>query len=381
MSSLPRGAAFLVAAAIGVAPGPVRAQQGDLEQRVLAHLDTLLPLISVARAEVGRAQAARDSVLLVREASTLDTFLVGPIRVITFHDQRGQAEDIMAGAWDGLASLVTHSPGLEHATFFFSWSRQRRPPTVDRQVEDIVAPRWVRRRSVEAHARAGLGRVLARDLGGDLVAWSGTWAVGAPARAEQAYRALATTPSQANRRCIMGEAEACALALALDVPDDPLPLWYSGEEAAALAVGLHERWAAQSWYRREPRNMEAANRCRREAANNRHEACYAFLHEHRSRVPAPLGMNVRQSVVWVALQAGGAGSWDRLTADPSATPAAALEAASGLSLTELAGAWRDWVEDQRPQVYGGLGVTRWSAFFWFLFFALLALRSTRWRLA
>lgn len=365
--------------ALAVSPGPSTAQVPGLEQQLEVHLDTLLPLLEEARLEAQRAVAFRDSVLLARSTERLDTLLVGPVRVIVFPDQRSLAQEVVGAAWRDLGVVVARSRGLDAATFFFDGSGRRPPRILGDDVTSLSAPGWVRRSSLEGSTRAALGRALATDLTRPLGAWSGSWSVGPPQRPERVYRELVTTSSRANRACVQGDGHACAAALGLGTPG-PLPSdWYGPEEAADLAVRLHTRWSTEAWYRRDLKSLAAGQRCKEDAAAGRYESCRDFLVGQGSRVPAPLGLAVRQTLMWVALQEGGAGAWDRLVADAARSPEEALAAASGLPLPELMAAWRDWIESQRPAVYSGLATTRWVSFFWFLFFSFLALRSSRWR--
>lgn len=370
-------AAWTLGLVVGVGVSEGRAQAPTLEQRLTTHLDTLLPLLEEARAEALRAAAVRDSVRLAESVVALDTVLVGPIRVLAYPDQRSLAEEIVGTAWADLSGVVGRSPGLEGTTFFVDGVGRRPPAFVDQAVQVVSAPAWVRRSAVEGNTRSALGRALATDLGPNLRAWSGVWNVGPPLRTDRVYRELMTTASQANRACIEGDVGACASAMGL--AGSGLSDWYAPEEAAALAVHLHTRWSREAWYRRDLRSLAAGQRCQEDAAAGRVESCREFLVGQGSRVPAPMGMAARQTLMWVALEKGGAGAWDRLTAEPGRTPEAALAAASGLTTPELMAAWRAWLDTRRPVTYSALPTTRWVSFFWFLFFSFLALRSSRWR--
>jgi len=89
---------------------------------------------------------------------------------------------------------------------------------------------------------------------------------------------------------------------------------------------------------------------------------------------------VRASLLSLALESGGRGAWSRIVEDPAMSPEAALEYASGVPLSTLLAEWRSRVVENRPDVYGSLGAHSGVALMWALFFAALAMRSTRWRL-
>ena len=87
------------------------------------------------------------------------------------------------------------------------------------------------------------------------------------------------------------------------------------------------------------------------------------------------------AMVWVALEAGGEGAWDRLVEDPQMTATQALLNASGSSQQQLEASWRNMILEARPRVHAGLSLSKWTALFWILVLAAFAMRSTRWRLA
>lgn len=366
---------------VAAIPPAVGGQDSSLVDRVRAHLDTLIPLTRSAAEDAARAAAVRDSLLRANPEHTLDTLRFGPILVVTFPDQRRPAEEIVGAAWEEIAPWVDGSPSLSGTTFFFDWRGRKTPPSLEPGVVPIRAPAWVAASTMGWHTGAALGRALSGDLGGPLAAWTGNWTVGPPPRPERVYRELATTPSRANRACLRGDTHACAAALSALADRPPLTEWYTPEEAGALALQLHDRWMQQSWYRRDLQTQAGGLRCGEGASAGRYEACYAYLDEMGNRVPPPLTATARQTLAWVALERGGQGAWDRLTADPSRTPMEALEAASGLTADGLVSEWRDWIMEERPVVYAELPGTVAVAVAWFLIFGLLAMRSTRWRSA
>jgi len=145
--------------------------------------------------------------------------------------------------------------------------------------------------------------------------------------------------------------------------------WYSAKERKRLAM------------RYTPRNVvefQLQQRCR---SSGSVAHCDAFLTTRLDAwARAPMPFEARSSLLWLALEHGGAGAYDRLRAHATDTPAVALEAASGTEVGALLEEWLAWVRTQRPDVAGQASHSRWLALTWILLFAGLATRSTRWRL-
>jgi hypothetical protein len=141
---------------------------------------------------------------------------------------------------------------------------------------------------------------------------------------------------------------------------------------------MEARWSRDWTYfeRQFPEDAALLKRCRSDGPTGDVSACDQLLED--TKAPSPL-VSGRSVMAWLALEAGGAESFDRLAADSTQSPADALVAASGLPLDELADRWLAWVKDHRPEVYQDLHVRRWSALFWFVVAGLMALGSTRWR--
>jgi hypothetical protein len=63
------------------------------------------------------------------------------------------------------------------------------------------------------------------------------------------------------------------------------------------------------------------------------------------------------------------------------SPEDALSYSAGIPLDDLVAEWRAWIGTNRPEAYAGIGGKSGLALLWFVFFAALATRSTRWRFA
>lgn len=380
MSRLVGPVIALVTAALAIPAHGSGAQGKDQERALVQHLDTLIPLVTEARLARERSSAARDSALKASPGERLDTIDVGLLRVVTYPDQSARAREILGDVWSEWRGVVTQSPALERTIFYFTWGWRKRPALLDGPtVKEISAPAYAPRRFIEENARVAIWSVLQQ---GDLSATRvGRWAgpVRPPRRPEEVYRELATSPSKASRACIEGGTDACLLALGLRVPPDSLGAWYTEPERMHMALQWMEaRWSRDWTYfeRRFPEDAALLKRCRSDGPRGDVSACDQLL--EATQAPSPL-VSGRSVMAWLALETGGTGSFDRLAADSTRSPADALVAASGLPLDELADRWLAWVKDHRPEVYQDLPERRWSALFWFVVAGLMALGSTRWR--
>lgn len=371
-----------VALALLAWPGAIGAQTTDPRAEVRARLDSLYPLLEEARVARDRAEAVRDSVALLRERPPQDTVRVGLLTVVATPEQADLAREVMTAVWRELEGKVTHSPSLEATIFGFNRSRTPVDFGLAEPHMAVEAPVWAPRQMLLGNARQAVGSVLGRDLRDTpLHRWASDWAVRPPSRPEGIYRDLVVTASASNRRCLEGDAAACWASLGLDLPEAPARVLYTADEVAAIAASRHATSSQQSWSYADTELHRLGEACVSRADVGGYDACWEYVEMLGARAPQPLGPAARQSLAALALELGGPGAYDRLVANAALGPSAALSAASGLGPDELAAAWQDWVVLQRSQAYAGLGRARWAVLFWFLFFGLLAMRSTRWRSA
>lgn len=372
------GIAALGVACLLLVPGtPLRAQSHRAEEAALArHLDSILPAFGAARQMQRAVQARWDSAAQARAAARvrglLDTVSVGPLRVVTHHGQERLAHDLFADVWSEYRPQVQDSPALEHTLFTFEWAVRLEAIPVEGSVERVEVPRWTSRASVEDRIRQAIGMALDGDLSTTRVgrSWlpSPVRPVGEPA---DVYRALAVTPSKINRSCLVGDVHACAQALGLGVSPDSWKSWFTPQE---------ERDQVLSRYLFDRRSRALQRAC----GNGSDASCRRLLGQEYARphrfTPGTLPYSARQSLLWLALQRGGVGAWDRLLKDPDAPPEQALAEVAGVGVDPLVAAWRRWVLERRPDVSAGLPGAVLAAGAWILLFGALAMRSTRWRL-
>lgn len=192
-----------------------------------------------------------------------------------------------------------------------------------------------------------------------------------PARERRGvYVALVTTPSPAARRCYTGDLAGCRSSLGLLPVAQAVEDWYDPPGRRTVAQELDNLDQVRS----APALHTA---CVDDLSD---AACLALLRRvPPDAVPPPLSSSARFSLVRTALQLGGRGAYTRLLAGARQPIEARLAAASGTSADSLLRVWHAGIIAAHPlpvrvEPRGG-----WAALGWAIAFAMLALRSTRWR--
>lgn len=356
-------------------PGVGTAQQ--TEEELLQRLDSLRPLLEVATEEL-RAfeyQLVERSRIEAAAQAKVDTVRVGMMTIVTPVGQAGTARELFSEVWDEHYSNVVRSPGLEGSVFTFQWTDDPVPIHIVENLREIKFSRWVRRNRLKDQIRHAIGVSITYDLSAQAIGAKGIgrWVGGEPHREHdlaRIYRQLATTRSVATRRCMEGDVDSCMTALGLGVDEgSAIEAWYTPAERRALVAGASFLGVMRN-------NSGAWEAC---VFDSDQPACDGLLRTQPRRW-APLPGSVRASLLSLALESGGRGAWSRIVEDPTMSPEAALEYASGVPLSTLLAEWRSRVVENRPDVYGSLGAHSGVALMWALFFAALAMRSTRWRL-
>lgn len=376
MSNHVRALAWLLASAWCCAP--LRAQapaaggiadRGRVSQRIdslYSVVDSLRPLLW----QIGRAGRAADSIRRLRRAEVvkepLDTAVIGPFQVVAPQAGARRARLEFERAWRALEPVAgQRAASLRGLTFLVSVDHT--PPLYDFMPRKSGTRRvhltsWLQPSQRDA-AMFALARELDRGTPGSLRLWSG-----APLLAEEpdwsvVYRNLVLSASGAAARCIEGNLEACADALSLRPPGDAWERWYT---PAQLRVFVESRWG------------EASSVAGRACVKGDDAACVQVL--RGSGPPSPLNSAARRALAQLALARGGAGAYERLLRDSTASVGARLEAAAHQPERSLIVEWRQRALAARPAHDAGLGVSLFSVLFWGALFLLLALRSTRWRI-
>jgi hypothetical protein len=306
---------------------------------------------------------------------------VGPLRVMTPHDQVDLARELFESVWREDFFGITESPSLERSVFAFDWWRtqpaevyvvalaESEDPVV-RRIE--VARSWVPRRAeLRRHVRDAIWAALRDDFpsGSPMRSWLRE---GAYVPEGDAYRALAIEGTGASRACLAGNVEGCSTALwLLAPPPDRLSEWFTPRQRQNMV-----RRAAQPWAARADRQDADVRACLDRGETASCDAVLGRIRDTESSLTPPEAVS---SIFWYAIGAGDEGAWMRAIENPDASPPEVLERASGRDLETLVEEWRTSLVAHRPSAYAGSGRSAVVVVFWTLILAGFAMRSTRWR--
>jgi hypothetical protein len=185
------------------------------------------------------------------------------------------------------------------------------------------------------------------------------------------YVRLVTAPSEASRRCLMGDIGACRDALDLFVRGDPVARWYpSARERRSLVLKTFTPY----W------SVGAQVSMFRACDQGSDSACTALLRSlPPGGLPRPLTYDARATLVNIALQLGGRAAYHRLVASASRSIADRLALAGGVGVDTLLSRWRARILMARPTPVSLPPFGIWIALGWTALFAVCGLRSSRWR--
>jgi hypothetical protein len=190
-------------------------------------------------------------------------------------------------------------------------------------------------------------------------------------RLELVYLEMVTSPWSKARGCYLGDLQDCRAALGLSGRADPIRGWYDAADRRTKVRDLPpSRWVT---------NALPAQQCRNGGSD---ETCEVALRTMPvAWVETPLSGTARFSLVFLALETGGVGAYDRIAASTDRSIESRLAAGAFLSGDSLLALWRGRVLAARPRTValGPSGGGAWSAVLWSVFLGVLALRSTRWR--
>jgi len=333
----------LGAALLGAGPAAAQDSTATL-QRMTLRLDSLKGIAALAESAKWHSQIT-------------DTVSVGALRIISRADYRPVAEWTAAEVWDSLLSrfgpaIADHPPMLLYIGG---------PP---------VAPGDAERYS---HVRArGWERMFAdhlwREQDANLVGWlQGSFPAGPLDEKELVNLSarLAVVPARPNPGCLAGVVSDCATALGLGLGPDTLATWYDSTA-----------WPGLAWQSTDSRPRSEST-LRNLCSVRNYPACREVL--PRGPIVPPVGAPGRQLLAQLALQVGGPGAFERLTADPAAPLARRLESAAGVPLDTLLTEWIGVVRSAMPAGQRPEGTESVATLAWCAALLLLSLRGPRWR--
>jgi hypothetical protein len=322
------------------------------------------------RAEEARRRQRLEE--LAERQARVDTFQVGPFRAVARPAQEELARTVLMDAWEEVRPLVGDAGHLLDPWTFLvdhAWSDEDMLLTGD-SLRRVVVPRRRSRTRLEREAAEDVSRTLGLYLPESIRQWTGGRLRTPPHRMPWVARALVTTPSVAVRRCYRGEARWCLEALGLKGREEAWRRWYTLEERALLL-----RRSGRP--RGDPREAALWDGC---VESGLEEACGMLLKDLPMETRIPLGQEARASFLEHVLRAGGGQTFQALRDADSGPLLQRLERAAGVPADSLAATWRARALEARPSAWAGLVKSPLSGLVWVLALALLAGRSTRWRL-
>jgi hypothetical protein len=187
------------------------------------------------------------------------------------------------------------------------------------------------------------------------------------------YVRLVTAPSEASRRCLIGDIGACRDALDLLGRGDRLARWYpSARERRALLKTF------TPYYFDRGTQQPMLRAC----AAGSDSACTELLRSlPPGALPPPLTYDARATLVGDALRLGGRAAYRRLMASAGLPIADRLAAAGGMGIDSLLARWRAEILAARPVPVSLPPRGVWLALGWTILFAVCGLRSSRWRVS
>lgn len=236
---------------------------------------------------------------------------------------------------------------------------------VDRDTVDVtgvaraLADAWRARTAMLGGAAARIGGVVVTvTLGAELL------------KSDAAARVYPFEPFVTGRADFPRAAERIVLAvLTAELPED-VGAWMRG---ASLQPTRSMEWTYRELA---TTTMAAGRRC----FHSELDTCRAALGLADSAGGAgALSAGTRASLLAYALEVGGDGSYARLY-DTAPDVAGRLVNAAGVPLDELVAGWRNAVQAARPDARAGMARTGFWTVVWLAGLALLAMRSTRWRI-
>ncbi|HEX6307678.1 MAG TPA: hypothetical protein VFZ69_05780 [Longimicrobiales bacterium] len=325
-----------------------------------AHIDSLTRVYEMQVERLRVLDSIRQARL--REVRT-DTVLAGPFLVIDRDTvDMDRAAAALRRAWAAQATVVGKASGrVEGAIVTMTL-----PPSFtygrDGARQYRFEPFVWGSADFERAARRVVASVLTDALPADVRVWLDGGGVQPAAALEWSYRELVTAHSHAARGCFAGAVDACMTALGLSHPGADWSGWYTPDE---LRVQVAQRGS-------ESAPATACVRRRDDAA------CFEESRLSGGALP-PLRGASRTALLAHVLELGGAGAYARLF-DDARDVSARLAHAADRPIEDVVAGWRSSIDRARPSIYAGVLRGGLWTLVCLAALAVLATRSTRWRI-
>jgi len=312
----------------------------------------------------------------------VDTIRVGTLTVLAEHSAVDLVREATIEAWDRLSNELRSDTGLlVHKAVYFPKQGKGPSPVAQNVVVGFSLDDETHADQVVAAIIGAADKILIRQVRGRIASWlpspllaelmSARSSRSGAAHFEWTYVTLVTSPRSMDRGCFVGRIESCKHALGINEVDDPVIELYDARERRRLVEEL-------TWSRANVFGMATLRHgC---TAAGRDSDCIEYLEAvPRDMLPLPYTSGVRRSLMRIAIEAGGDGSYGRLVRSDTSNVADMLESVSGLAVDSLVAHWYGAVMDARPAPTTITTALALSSVFWMVLFLLTATRSSRWR--
>lgn len=368
--------AGLVMAFLGAMP--LQAQSRPDANELEARLDSLSQVYQALNARWQPISEDMNQIDL-DEVSTLDSTMVGPIRVIAPAAELALAVDAVEGAISMLFPILgeTSLPQALNGQGFYGFSSRDDRVTESEELRPFALREGWRDWGISPAATQVQAAINA-GLPLSVVAWSGHRVIDPSLTDGHGREQVLRIMSPLATTCILErDMKDCETLFDLDFSDDP-----AQREAFVADVFPNDVWKRLVESRSMSRRSDDFTRCVGDSPDQ--SACFAILTSPINRgnvqaVPQAVRARLMQAAV---VMGGGAPAWDRVDALPDgATPREALEAASQASAEAVIEVWLDSFLTARPRSTdpGEAPSTRLAGL-WIVLLAGFSLFSTRWRL-
>lgn len=310
-------------------------------------------------------------------ALPVDTIRIGALVVVAAHSVSDHARPGVDSAWSMLSRLYGARAGaVERTPITLQYADQKEGelPADEFREPPVWIPRHASVNEVAARILAGASPAIYRSVDPQLQEWvphpyaftiRGSTSI-RDSIPSGLFAELATSPWRSTRECFDGRLDACRRALGIS-GKDPVLDWFDAAD---------RRHYAENHLKSLPASQSRYATCR----SGDDAACIALMRlAPRPRPEPPLGVTTRLLLLALALDAGGRSAFDRLLDRPTDPLDARLAAAAGMPVDSLIGRWRARVIAAHPKTVAADERAAWGAVAWGVLFALMALRSTRWR--